>query len=134
LISLDGTQDRSGASTCGPWDRGWLPAHFLFLSCTDRCRQGTGAFAREELEKASKDFLIETVSEIAASPQVPLQTLVAEGDPAETLIAASKDADLLVLGIRGRSPFKGLLVGSVSQGCAAKAPCPVVLIKPSDED
>jgi nucleotide-binding universal stress UspA family protein len=92
-----------------------------------------GAFDRRELEKVSKDFLIETVSEIAASHQVPLQTLVAEGDPTEALIAASKDADLLVLGIRGRSPFKGLLVGSVSQGCAAKAPCPVVLIKPSDE-
>ena len=52
-----------------------------------------GAFDREELEKVSKEFLIETVSEIAASPQVPLQTLVAEGDPTETLIAASKDAE-----------------------------------------
>ena len=55
--------------------------------------------------------------------------MVAEGDAAESLIAASKDADLLVLGTRGRSPLAGLLLGSVSQLCAAAAECPVVLIK-----
>jgi hypothetical protein len=36
-----------------------------------------GAFDREELEKASKDFLIRTVSEIAPSPPVPLRPIVA---------------------------------------------------------
>jgi nucleotide-binding universal stress UspA family protein len=91
------------------------------------------AFDRDELEQTYKDFLIQTVSAIAPTPQVPLRTLVAEGDPTEALTVASKDADLLVLGIRGRSPVKGLLLGSVSQGCAASAPCPVVLVKRTDE-
>ena len=92
-----------------------------------------GAFDREELEKAYKAFLIETVSAIAPKPAVPLETLVAEGDAAESMVEASKDADLLVLGIRGRSPFAGLLLGSVSQGAAATAHCPVVLVKRTDE-
>jgi nucleotide-binding universal stress UspA family protein len=92
-----------------------------------------GAFNREELEKTYKEFLVNTVSEIAPTPKVPLLTLVAEGDPIESLIAASKDADILVLGIRGRSPFAGLMLGSVSQACAANAACPVVLVKPTDE-
>jgi nucleotide-binding universal stress UspA family protein len=60
---------------------------------------------------------------------VPLITLVAEGDPAASLIKASEEADLLVLGTRGRSPWAGLLLGSVSQRCAAGTACPVVLIK-----
>ena len=38
-----------------------------------------------------------------------------------------------MLGIRGRSPFAGLLLGSVSQGAAANAHCPVVLVKRSGE-
>jgi nucleotide-binding universal stress UspA family protein len=92
-----------------------------------------GAFDREELEKAYKAFLIETVSAIAPKPAVPLETLVAEGDATEAMVEASKDADLLVLGIRGRSPFAGLLLGSVSQGAAATAHCPVVLVKRTDD-
>jgi nucleotide-binding universal stress UspA family protein len=93
-----------------------------------------GAFDREELERAYKAFLIETVSAIAPKPAVPLETLVAEGDPTESMVEASKGAHLLVLGIRGRSPFAGLLLGSVSQGAAATAHCPVVLVKRSDEE
>jgi len=92
-----------------------------------------GAYDREELEKAYKNFLIETVSAIAPKPAVPLETLVAEGDATEAMVEASKDADLLVLGIRGRSPFAGLLLGSVSQGAAATAHCPVVLVKRTDD-
>jgi nucleotide-binding universal stress UspA family protein len=92
-----------------------------------------GAFDRDELEKAYKAFLIETVSAVAPKPAVPLETLVAEGDPTEAMVEASKDADLLVLGIRGRSPFAGLLLGSVSQGAAATAHCPVVLVKRTDD-
>jgi nucleotide-binding universal stress UspA family protein len=91
-----------------------------------------GGFDREELDKTYKNFLIETVSAIAPTPAVPLETLVAEGDPTESLVEASKDADLLVVGIRGRSPFAGLLLGSVSQGAAATAHCPVVLVKRTD--
>jgi nucleotide-binding universal stress UspA family protein len=91
-----------------------------------------GAFDKDELEEAAKNFLNETVSEIAPAPAVPLRPVVAEGDPTESLVTASKEADLLVLGIRGRSPFAQLLLGSVSQGCAAGAHCPVVLVKTSD--
>jgi nucleotide-binding universal stress UspA family protein len=64
---------------------------------------------------------------------VPLATVVAEGDPAESLITAAADAELLVVGTRGRSPFAGLVLGSVSQRCAAASRCPVVLVK-QDED
>jgi nucleotide-binding universal stress UspA family protein len=92
-----------------------------------------GLYDREALEKASMEFLIDKVSSIAPKPAVPLTPLVAEGDPAQSLITAAKGADLLVLGTRGRSPLAGLLLGSVSQLCAAAAECPVVLIKAPKE-
>jgi nucleotide-binding universal stress UspA family protein len=93
-----------------------------------------GAFDRDELEQASKEFVVENVSRIVKTPPVPLITLVAEGDPAASLIEASKGASLLVVGTRGRSPWSGLLLGSVSQRCAAAASCPVVLVKLPGED
>jgi nucleotide-binding universal stress UspA family protein len=88
-----------------------------------------GAFDREELEQAAKDFVVERVSTVAPSPRVPLLPLVAEGDPAEALVVAAKDADLLVVGTRGRSPFMGSVLGAVSLRCAAGANCPVTLVK-----
>jgi nucleotide-binding universal stress UspA family protein len=92
-----------------------------------------GAFNRGELEEAYRAFLIKTVSEVVPAPPVPLAPVLAEGDPTEALVRAADGADLLVLGIRGRSPAAGLLLGSVSQTCAASASCPVVLVKRSDE-
>lgn len=89
-----------------------------------------GAFDRAEIEAAAKKFVAATVAEVMPSPPVSVAPIVAEGDPAEALAAASGDADLLVLGVRGRSPFVGLVLGAVSQRCAAIAPCPVVVVKP----
>jgi nucleotide-binding universal stress UspA family protein len=92
-----------------------------------------GAFDRGDLAEGFRKFLITTVSEVVPSPEVPLRTVLAEGDPAASLITAARDADVLVLGIRGRSPVAGLMLGSVSQACAAGASCPVVLVKRTDE-
>jgi nucleotide-binding universal stress UspA family protein len=92
-----------------------------------------GAFDRDELAATYKEFLLKTVAEVAPAPEVPVRTVVAEGDPIEALVTAAEDADLLVLGTRGRSAFAGLLLGSVSQACAAHASCPVVLVKRDSE-
>jgi nucleotide-binding universal stress UspA family protein len=87
------------------------------------------AFDRGKLEEEYKQYLVEVVSAVVPRPPVPLQNVVAEGDPAEALLIASHNASLLVLGTRGRSPFAGMMLGSVSQRCAAAATCPVVLVK-----
>jgi len=87
------------------------------------------AFDRAELEQDGKDFLASRVRSVAPAPAVPLTPLVAEGDPAEALVVASQDADLLVIGARGRSRFLGASLGGVSMRCAAGARCPVTLVK-----
>lgn len=50
------------------------------------------------------------------------------GLPAEEILAAADDADLLVLGSRGAGGFKQLLMGSVSSQVAHHARCPVAVI------
>jgi nucleotide-binding universal stress UspA family protein len=53
---------------------------------------------------------------------------VREGSAARVLIAASRDADLLIVGSRGHSGVVGLLLGSVSAACAEGAQCPVLIM------
>jgi nucleotide-binding universal stress UspA family protein len=56
----------------------------------------------------------------------------AYGHPAQALIEASKEADLLVVGHRGHGAFTGMLVGSVSIHCVTGAFCPVVVVRHGD--
>lgn len=49
------------------------------------------------------------------------------GSPVGVLLEASKDAELLVLGTRGRGGFAGMIMGSVSTSLAAHASCPVLI-------
>lgn len=62
-----------------------------------------------------------------------ITTAVLHGAAARSLIEASKDAGMLVLGSRGRGGFVGLMLGSVSSSCAAHAHCPVVIIHHPEE-
>lgn len=51
------------------------------------------------------------------------------GLPAPTLLDASADADLLVVGARGMGGFRGLLLGSVSQQCAHHTTVPLAIVR-----
>ncbi len=58
---------------------------------------------------------------------------VGHGGTAAQLCEVCAPTDLLVVGSRGRSPFTGLLLGSVSRACLSHAPCSVVVVRSSTE-
>ena len=50
------------------------------------------------------------------------------GDPVGELVAASRDADLLVIGMHRGRPVRSMLRGSIPERVLAEAHCPVVLV------
>jgi nucleotide-binding universal stress UspA family protein len=69
------------------------------------------------------------VGEIVPSALRPrVHQTVVDAAPAAALVATARDADLLVVGSRGRGAVAGLLLGSVSRRCTEQAPCPVVVV------
>ena len=58
-----------------------------------------------------------------------------QGDPANQIVqfAKEEDADLIVLGTHGRTGLKRLLMGSIAEAVVRRAPCPVLVMKQSDD-
>ncbi len=59
-------------------------------------------------------------------------TYVANGDVIVAIVntAAQESCDGIVLGSRGSSGWKRLMVGSISNAVAVKSPLPVLIVKP----
>jgi nucleotide-binding universal stress UspA family protein len=84
--------------------------------------------------RARAEALIDEVRRGTGRPGEPVPDvtlLVVPGAAAERLVRQADDADLLVVGSRGRSGVRSALLGSVALHCAAHAPCPVVVVHPA---
>ncbi len=75
---------------------------------------------REDLDEA-RNFL--------SSRGIVAEMLQARGDPAEVLVDASKDADLVIVGSRGLNRLQRLLLGSVSSKVVHEAACDVLVVR-----
>lgn len=62
-------------------------------------------------------------------PDVVVEHKVVQGGAREALIEASRSAQLVVVGARGRGGFTGLLLGSVSQALLHHSHCPVAVVR-----
>ena len=80
---------------------------------------------------AAAQAAIDRVVDAAGTPPpgVEVVTEPIRGTPEFGLIEESREADLVVLGSRGRGGFKGLLLGSTSSAVAAHSHAPVVVVR-----
>jgi nucleotide-binding universal stress UspA family protein len=86
----------------------------------------------EHSVRQAKAELDAALAGVVVPAGVALERSALQGNPADVLVDCSRDADLLVVGSRGRGGFTGLLLGSVSQRCAERACCPVVVVPVRD--
>ncbi|MGO9510913.1 MAG: universal stress protein [Mycobacterium sp.] len=65
-------------------------------------------------------------------PDVQVSRAVVHDRPARQLVERSEEAQLVVVGSRGRGGFTGMLVGSVGETVAQMARMPVIVARPVD--
>ncbi|MFT4216904.1 MAG: universal stress protein [Micropruina sp.] len=88
----------------------------------------------DQARVAEEQLLAIISEELGDDPGVLVRPKVVVGRAAKSLIDASHDADLLVVGSRGIGGFAGMLLGSVSQHVAAHAACTVVVVRAPGSD
>lgn len=84
----------------------------------------------DELKRKARKILEECKND-ATKNRLQIKTIIKIGDPAKiiTEIANSKNYDLIIMGNRGMSAFKELLLGSVSLKVMHHARCPVMIVR-----
>lgn len=76
---------------------------------------------------AERVLSIATSRLLERHPGLSVEAEAVQGHPAQMLVEASRTASLLVVGSRGHGQFAGMIIGSVSEHCAAQAHCPVLV-------
>jgi nucleotide-binding universal stress UspA family protein len=78
-----------------------------------------------------KERIFFVIEKIAAEEEVPLETAVAYGNPADELIrfAEKEGVDVIVIGSTGKGFIKRKLLGSVSHKVVKDAKCSVYVVR-----
>jgi len=91
-----------------------------------------GGLSAEQARESVQAFVDQVGNEIGETvPEITISAVI--GDPAEELVRAARDADLLVVGRRGGGGFRRLMMGSVSSKVTHHAACPVTVVPGSGE-
>lgn len=116
--------------------------HALELACQAAVLRTTGLVAvhtwsetghyrsREELQDQAEELVHTSLAEYREKyPELPIETVVQEQRPVRALLEASSDAQLIVMGSRGRGSLAGMTLGSVSHEVLHAADRPVVITR-----
>ncbi len=95
-------------------------------------RSAASPVVTHEIHRSLGERLLKDAEAIARKKGVgSVKAMLCEGNPAEAILDTAKqvDADLIVVGTRGLSGLKELLLGSVSHKVIQLSPCSCLVVK-----
>lgn len=109
-----------------------LPLRLVYASLWERYE---GITPSGDLEHPSEQVMAEHIVASAAerarrrNPDVKVFTDIVPAEATDALLNEGNNATALITGSRGRGELKGLLLGSVGLAVAARAHCPVIVVR-----
>ncbi|MHC3437534.1 universal stress protein [Natrialbaceae archaeon A-gly3] len=139
LVATDGSDDATQAASHAVGLARDLEATLYGVSVVETRREYDNAIVdpeevRRRLRADARDALSD-LEEAAESGGIELETAVLEGVPHEELLAYADDHDVdaIVVGARGESSFKRVLLGSTVDAIVRLSPIPVVVVGGENE-
>lgn len=138
VVAYDGSPGSIAALTWAAMEAGSRRARLLVLHATDvelselSGAAGLAAAVHQEGVRLAEEGAARAVAVDGGPPREDVQVQAPAERPVRALVEASRGADLLVMGSRGRGSVAGALLGSVAFSVTAQAGCPVVVVRGQD--
>ena len=139
LIATDGSEEAlAAAKVANDYVEKGLVKELVFLNTEPTFIAGTIDMGMtvgnvENWNSMAQEYGSALIEEACANitAEVPITKKVLMGDPAASICeyASCNDCDLIIMGSRGNSQLKGLLLGSVSTKVLQYAQCPVLVVR-----
>ncbi|MFI0508607.1 universal stress protein [Streptomyces sp. WSLK1-5] len=134
VVGVDGSESSLAALDWAVDEaaRQGLPLRLVYASLWERYE---GVAPSADPDRPSEQVMAEDIVERAVErarrrdPEVKVSAEVIPEDAVDTLLREGHNATALVTGSRGRSELKGMLLGSVGLAVAARAHCPVIVVR-----
>ncbi|WP_326648925.1 MULTISPECIES: universal stress protein [unclassified Streptomyces] len=134
VVGVDGSESSLRAVD---WAAGEAALHGVPLRLVNASmwERYEGSALAQELGRPSEQVMAENIVGTAAErarrrdPDLKIQTDILPEDTVSALLSEGRNAFALVTGSRGRSGLAGMLLGSVGLAVAARADCPVFVIR-----
>ena len=139
LVPVDGSSNSSHAAHFAGGIAGLLGAQITLLHVEALSAASLMGLAGQDAEEVSVKIhnvghpIFHGAVEAMGRPEhtVEVRETVKIGDPATEIVAYARShgVQMIVMGSRGHSPIKELLLGSVSEEVARNAHCPVTIVR-----
>lgn len=136
VVGVDGSLSANAAMEWAAQEAELRGASLELIHAWNYPNLGYGGYVAvlEDFEKDAMAVLDDVSNRIKQThPGLKLITTLVQGPTAQAIMDKAKNADMVVVGSRGRGGFSGLLLGSVGQQLVHHCPTPVVIIHASDE-
>lgn len=124
VVGVDGSAGSERALVCAAESADRLGVDLIALTA------GNGSRVEQDNGAEQKLIAAQLVACRARHPGLPIEPRLVEGKPAEALLQAARQAQLVVVGSRGRGSTVGALLGSTSRTLLRDSSCAVAVLSP----